>query len=97
MVEQDKYRRHADRIAAREILRGDEGRAARIVGQVRGQERASLIARMREPDAKMVEFITTALACEFPSSMDDAGDAAVATLALSAAADAMEVGDAGSV
>lgn len=82
-----------DRMTAREILRGDEDRAAAIIGKVRAAERARILAAMRQPDAAMVEAVAKAIwgdepgADEYWTAFEDH-----ANRALAAAADHMEAG-----
>lgn len=87
-----------------QIDRTDADRQAAIdlVAIAQKAERARMIARMREPDAAMVKRVgndidTAWHVCESlpPIEFRNHERALLATAALSAAADAMEVGDAG--
>jgi hypothetical protein len=84
-----------DRMTAREILRGDEDRAAAIIGKVRAAERARILASLREPDAleRLVDAVTEAAnIVSYDGYYEIDKEAAVHALdaALAAAADHME-------
>lgn len=63
---------------------------AEQVAEIRGAERARMIAAMREPDAAMVEAVKAAIMQAVRANLT-----CTATAALAAAADHMETRDAG--